>query len=55
MVFYIMMTRKNYCNIAYCEGCGKVIPSETDVAVCNECSRYSIVDVCNIWTSKSKQ
>jgi Zn finger protein HypA/HybF involved in hydrogenase expression len=50
----MMMVKKNYCNIAYCEGCGKVIPSETDVAVCNECSS-SMVDVCNIWTSKSKQ
>jgi hypothetical protein len=41
----MMRKKKNYCNIAYCEGCGKVIPSEMDVAVCSECSRYSIVDV----------
>jgi hypothetical protein len=41
----MMRKKKNYCNIAYCEGCGKVIPSETDVTVCNECSRYSMIDV----------
>ena len=40
-----MDEEKNYCNVTYCEGCGKVIKSETDVAVCSECSRYSMVDV----------
>jgi len=41
-----MMRKKNYCNIDYCEGCGKVVPNVvTDVAVCSECSRYSMVDV----------
>jgi Zn finger protein HypA/HybF involved in hydrogenase expression len=36
-----MMRKKNHCNIAYCEGCGKPIPSETDVVVCKECSKHS--------------
>ena len=40
------MRKKNHCNLAYYEGCGKVIPNVvTDVAVCSECSRHSIVDV----------
>jgi hypothetical protein len=51
----MMRKKKNYYNIAYCEGCGKVVPNVvTDVTICNECSRHSIVDVLSELTKQPR-
>jgi predicted amidophosphoribosyltransferase len=49
-----MMIKKNHYNITYCEGCGKPIQSETDVAVCEECSKHNIFDFIAELANESK-
>jgi hypothetical protein len=39
-----MMVKKNYCNVAYCEGYGRVIPNTvTDVVVCERCLKNGVI------------